>query len=129
MDSFSSRRSYSTGIDLILSIPSSTTSSRCPYSTGAILLVYNWQTLRQLIFHLALLLFLEPFPLQLVNMIGYQISTLSSIAAYNLLFMDICCLYASRNIASFFLVCQIYYAGFSNSFFHNGILNGVRLDA
>jgi len=55
------------------------------FLAGAVLLVYNWRTLRQLIFPLTLLFFLEPFPLQITNMIGYQMSTLSSIAAYNLL--------------------------------------------
>ena len=55
------------------------------FLAGAILMVYNWQTLRQLLFPLALILFLEPVPLQVANMIGFQISAISSIAAYNLL--------------------------------------------
>jgi len=54
------------------------------FLAGAILLVFNWQTLRQLIFPLVLLLFLEPLPLQAANMIGFQMSALSSVAAYNL---------------------------------------------
>ena len=55
------------------------------FLAGAIMLVYNWQTLRQLFFPLALLLFLEPLPFQVANMVGFQISALSSIAAYGLL--------------------------------------------
>lgn len=55
------------------------------FLAGAILLVYNWQTLRQLLFPLITLLLLEPLPLQVADMAGFQISALSSIAAYNLL--------------------------------------------
>jgi exosortase len=54
------------------------------FLSGAILLVYNWQTVRQLAFPLALLLFLEPIPLQAANAIGFEVSALSSLAAYSL---------------------------------------------
>ncbi|MBO3802324.1 MAG: exosortase/archaeosortase family protein [Candidatus Brockarchaeota archaeon] len=55
------------------------------FLAGAVLLVYNWQTLRQLLFPLAMLLLLEPFPLEVANMVGFQLSVLSSTAAYGLL--------------------------------------------
>lgn len=54
------------------------------FLVGAIILAFNWQTIRQLLFPMAILLLLDPFPILIANIVGTQLSTVCSVVAYDI---------------------------------------------